>query len=157
MMMHGEIERAGPQNGLLTLQERAICEQIAGREGPHSQRALALLALDEGITQAQAGERAGLSRGQVKYWVAKFRKQRLSIFPDGLLGEPDAEVEEKPEKATSVKGKKAKKGKKGKGKKGKKDKRAKAEKTKKGKGTKKAKKKTGKAGKKKAKVKKAKK
>jgi len=163
MTMDQEIKRVGPENSLLTSQEWAICEQIAVREGPHGPRALALLALDEGITQAQAGERAGLSRGQVKYWVARFRKQRLSIFPDGLLDEPDAketvepatEIEEKPEKATSVKDKKAKRGKKAKGKKGK---RTKAKKAKKSKGTKKAKKKTGKAGKKKAKkVKKAKK
>jgi len=149
MTIHQEIKRSDSENSLLTSQERAICEQIAVREAPHSQRALALLALDEGITQAQAGERASLSRGQVKYWVAKFRKQRLSIFPDGLLDEPDAEeagvepateIEEKPEKATSVKDKtKNKKGKR------------KAKKIKKSKGTKKAKKKKGKARKKKAK------
>jgi len=158
MTIHQEIKRSGPENSLLTLQERAICEQIAVREAPHSQRALALLALDEGITQAQAGERAGLSKGQVKYWVAKFRKQRLDIFPDGLLDEPGAketgvepatEIEEKPEaiaeKADFVEDKT--KNKKAKGKKGKR----KAKKTKKSKGTKKSKKKTGKAKKKKAK------
>jgi hypothetical protein len=43
--------------------------------------------LDKGVTQAEAGRRAGLSRGQLWYWLTKFRQQRLDIFPPDLLGE----------------------------------------------------------------------
>ena len=70
---------------LLSPQECVICQQIASGDAPHSQRAAALLALDEGVTQAAAAEHAGLSRGQLQYWLRKFRQQRLSIFPDDLL------------------------------------------------------------------------
>lgn len=73
------------ESRLLTPQERAICRQIAAGDAPHSQRAAVLLALDEGATQAEAGEHAGLSRGQLQYWLSKFQQQRLNIFPDGLL------------------------------------------------------------------------
>ncbi len=130
MTIHQENEQATLGSTLLTPQEQAICKQIATSGAPHSQRALALLALNERSTQAQAAEQAGLSTGQVKYWIAKFRKQRLGIFPDALLDELDAEaevelateIEEEPEsvieKADSAKDKtkdkKAKKGKKAK-------------------------------------------
>ncbi len=51
----------------------------------HGQRALALLAIDEGSTQEQAGQRAGLTTGQVKYWLGKFRRVRMDIFPEQVL------------------------------------------------------------------------
>ena len=90
-------EESASESSLLTPQEQAICKQIAARrQTPHSQRALALLALNERCTQAQAAEQAGQSKGQVKYWVAKFRKQRLSIFPNTLLDEPGARFEVEP-------------------------------------------------------------
>lgn len=76
-----------PRNQLLTSGERATCQQIASGAAPHSQRATALLALDEGVTQAEAGQNAGLSRGQVQYWLNKFRQQRLAIFPADLVDE----------------------------------------------------------------------
>lgn len=66
---------------LLSPQERAACDQIASGETSHSQHAQALLALDEGGTQAQAAERSGLTPGQVKYWSGRFRAIRLGIFP----------------------------------------------------------------------------
>lgn len=133
MTIHQENKQVASRSNLLTTQEQAICKQIATRTAPHSQRALALLALNEKSTQAQAAEQAGLTLGQVKYWVAKFRKQRLGIFPDTLLDELDAEaekaeiepvieIEKEPESATEeadsaedeTKSTKAKKGKKGK-------------------------------------------
>ncbi len=76
-----------PRNQLLTSGERAACQQIASGAAPHSQRATALLALDEGVTQAEAGQNAGLPRGQVQYWLNKFRQQRLAIFPADLVDE----------------------------------------------------------------------
>ena len=88
-------------SSLLTSPEQAICKQIADHEAPHSQRAVALLALNENGTQTQAAEESGLSVGQVKYWVAEFRKKRLDIFPETLLEGLNAKP--KKEKGTDVK------------------------------------------------------
>lgn len=67
---------------LLKPRERQVIQGIAMRQPPQSQRAQALLALDGGASQALAAEEAGLTEGQVKYWLQKFRKNRLSIFPE---------------------------------------------------------------------------
>jgi hypothetical protein len=127
------------EDKLLAPTERVALKMISAGSAPHNQRAAALLAIDGGATQAQAAEQAGLTRGQVKYWLAKFRQVRLDIFPQPeaapeqveQVAEPKEKAEvEKPAKA-SKKGKKAKgkKGKKGKGKgKGKKKKNKKSKK-----------------------------
>jgi len=81
------------ESKLLTPQEQTVCKKIAARESPHSQRASALLTVNGGSSQAKAAEGAGLSAGQVKYWVTKFRKQRLGIFPSALMDDPSAETE----------------------------------------------------------------
>ena len=157
MMSHQKNEETTMESNLLTTQENNICKIIAGGEAPHSQRAIALLALNEGSTQAEAAKQAGLTKGQVKYWVGKFRRQHLYIFPETLVVEPGAEdeevkvtkIDEEPESITEqpdssedkTKEKKAKKGKKGKReKKTKKENKKKARKTKKGKKSKKTKK-----------------
>ncbi len=66
---------------MLQPEERQVIRRIAAGQPPHSQRARALLALNSGASQASAAEVAGLTEGQVKYWLRKFRKVRLSIFP----------------------------------------------------------------------------
>jgi transposase-like protein len=117
------------EDKLLTPTEREALKMISAGSAPHSQRAAALLAIDGGATQQQAAEQTGLTRGQVKYWLSKFRQVRLDIFPQpettaeevAQLSEPKAEKKvEKPAKASKkgkkAKGKKSKKGKKGKGK-----------------------------------------
>ena len=120
------------EDKLLAPTEREALKMISAGSAPHSQRAAALLAIDGGATQAQAAEQAGLTQGQVKYWLSKFRQVRLDVFPQPdsaaeeieQVSKPEAEVKkEKPAKAAK-KGKKAKdkKGKKSKGKKGKKSK-----------------------------------
>ena len=73
------------ETSLLSSEERAILSEITAQEPPFSQRAQALLALDEGATQSAAGHQSGLSIGQVRYWLGKFRKSRLSVFPEELL------------------------------------------------------------------------
>jgi len=145
---------------LLSAQERVAFRMISTGNDLHGQRALALLAIDEGATQAQAAQQAGLTPGQVKYWLGKFREIRLAIFPDQVLesvgqdpmgSQPEMAKEpppaaEKPKKkgkskkAKDTKKKKTKKSKKKKGKKAgkKKDKKAK-NKQGKGKGKKKKK------------------
>jgi hypothetical protein len=70
---------------LLDAQERAQCARLAAGESLHSQRAQVLLALDQGETQKDAGLLAGLSPGQVKYWLGKFRQDRMAIFPEDIL------------------------------------------------------------------------
>ena len=123
---------------LLSPEARAACERIAAGEAPWSQRAQALLAVDEGATQAEAGQRVGLTQGQVKYWVGKFRRDQLGIFPEAGLpvgaeeNEKNAAQAKKKPKQKSKKAKKDKTGKKPKKKK-------KAQKDKKGKKSKKAK------------------
>lgn len=108
---------------LLSSQEREAFRMISIGNDLHSQRAIALLAIDEGETQEQAGQRAGLTAGQVKYWLGKFRLLRMNIFPEQVLmpyqvgheqDEPDqdAEVTAKPKKSKKAKksqGKKRKK------------------------------------------------
>ncbi|MCJ7657561.1 MAG: helix-turn-helix domain-containing protein, partial [Anaerolineales bacterium] len=78
------------EGALLTPQERQVCQQISTGEAPHSQRAQALLALDEGATQTQAGQQVGLTRSQVKYWLGQFRRERLDAFPEGVFVEAPA-------------------------------------------------------------------
>jgi hypothetical protein len=70
---------------LLDAQERAQCARLATGEPPHSQRAQVLLALDQGETQKDAAQLAGLSPGQVRYWLGKFRQDRMAIFPEDVL------------------------------------------------------------------------
>ena len=88
-----ELEKGESGGTLLSPQERDVCLRISEGDTIHSQRAGALLAIDDGATQAQAGQRAGLTQGQVSYWLGKFRKVRLDIFPqDYLKGVEAAQV-----------------------------------------------------------------
>ena len=76
-------------SSLLTSEEREICEQISKNdEGLYNQRARVLLALNEGMSQVEAGELAGLSAGQVKYCLQCFRQLRTaSIFSTQTPGQ----------------------------------------------------------------------
>ncbi len=65
--------------------ERTVCQQLAERDDLHGRRAVALLALDDGLLQAEVGERAGMSERRVRYWLSEFRKNRLGVFPDKVL------------------------------------------------------------------------
>lgn len=108
---------------LLSPQEREAFKVISSGNDLHGQRAIALLAIDEGVTQEQAGRRAGLTAGQVKYWLGRFRLMRMDIFPEQVLmpdqagldqDKPDQDVEgtSRPKKSKKTKksqGKKSKK------------------------------------------------
>lgn len=77
MTLVGEARAAS----LLTDQEYAACLHIAAQsEEMYRRRAQALLALNEGASQAEAGQRAGLSARRVRHWLAEFRRKRLDIF-----------------------------------------------------------------------------
>jgi len=74
------------QESLMTPDERTVCKQIAAAgESPHNLRAQALLILDTGVSQAEAAAQSGLTPNQVKYWLGRFRNNRLTIFPDVLI------------------------------------------------------------------------
>jgi len=80
------LEEAHLTEKLLTRQERAVCLQIANRDDLHGRRARGLLALDEGATQAQAAQRAGMSSRRIRYWLAALRHKRLGVFPPRVIG-----------------------------------------------------------------------
>ena len=85
------------QESLMTPDERTVCEQIAAAgESPHNLRAQALLILDTGASQEEAAAQSGLTPNQVKYWLSRFRSNRLTIFPDVWVTvgpQPAAETE----------------------------------------------------------------
>ena len=134
--LNKDIQYAVVQEGkLLSSQEREAFKMISTGNDLHGQRALALLAIDEGATQEQAGQRAGLTTGQVKYWLGKFRRVRMDIFPEQVLKADQLDLDqETSDQGAQVadKTKKSKKTKKSQGKKSKK-KTSKKSKTKKGK------------------------
>lgn len=90
---------------LLKLNEREALEQLAKGESPHSQRAQALLALDEGTTQSEAGNRSGLTGGQVKYWLGKYRKEGLGVFPEAVTVNTETQQEPTISEPEGVEGK----------------------------------------------------
>jgi hypothetical protein len=114
-------------DSLLTEKERTYCQSIAqSGEGLMNKRAAALLALDDGSTRAEAGERSGLTLGQVRYLLATFRQKRLGMFTKEALMEmeevpqtedlipktelkEEAEVDKAPEIKEAKSGKKKKK------------------------------------------------
>ena len=84
---------------LLTSSERDLLDKAVTTEHPSYQWALALLAVDEGVTLVEAGERSGLTARQARYWRDRFLVKRMAIFPDDLQvedaekgkGEPEAD------------------------------------------------------------------
>lgn len=82
---------------LLQPPEKVLCEQLAAGQAPHSQRAIALLALDAGATQTAAAGQSGQTVGQVRYWLGKFEKNRMSIFPEELLAQSGPESPSSPQ------------------------------------------------------------
>jgi hypothetical protein len=88
---------------LLSPQEREAFKMISTGNDLHGQRALALLAIDEGATQEQAAQRSGLTAGQVKYWLGKFRQVRMAIFPEQvLMADRSALEQETPDQGAKV-------------------------------------------------------
>jgi hypothetical protein len=85
MASEADFKTAKDESNLLTPGQREICRQLAVSEAPFNQRALALLAMDQGVTQKEASQLSGLTKGQVRYWRDRFRQRGLDIFPDDLL------------------------------------------------------------------------
>jgi len=71
---------------LLPPQERVLHEDEARQAGARGRRAVALLALDDGLTQIEAGRRAGLSDRRVRYWLSRYRDEGVAIY--GIVAAP---------------------------------------------------------------------
>ncbi len=72
---------------LLNPQEYRLCEQLAAGSKPWSQRAQALLAINEGASETVASGRSQLRTTQVRFWLNKFNRVGMEIFPEDLLNE----------------------------------------------------------------------
>jgi len=103
---------------LLSPLERNTCQKYCSADDEITKkRAKALIALDDGCTQAKAGELSGLTRGQVNYLVTLFRKKGMDLFgSDAIMANQQKERASSDDEAR----KSNKKAKKNKGKKGKK-------------------------------------
>ena len=65
---------------LLTDAQKEVCLELRKKSSKNSPRAAALLALDQGVTQSQAAEKSGLTLGQVRYCVRRFRSVGMAMF-----------------------------------------------------------------------------
>ena len=75
-----ELAGDGDDGLLIALAERAVHEAHASGEGALARRAQALLALDRGLSQVEAGRVAGLSDRRVRYWLARYRVEGTGIY-----------------------------------------------------------------------------
>ena len=78
------LELAGDEDDgvLMAAAERAVHEAQASGDGARARRAQALLALDRGLSQVEAGRVAGLSDRRVRYWLARYRVEGTGIYDD---------------------------------------------------------------------------
>ncbi len=78
------LELAGDEDDgvLMSAAERVVHEEQASGEGARARRAQALLALDRGLSQVEAGRVAGLSDRRVRYWLARYRVEGAGIYDD---------------------------------------------------------------------------
>jgi CHAD domain-containing protein len=70
----------GEGGSLLPADERALHETYAAGDDARARRAVALLALDEGLGTMAAAARAGLSTRRVRYWAARYRAEGAGIY-----------------------------------------------------------------------------
>lgn len=89
-------------SSLLASQEKDICVQVSlSNQPPHNKRAQALLAINEGLSQVDAGRQVGLTAGQVRYWYQRFQQLRCEIFPAELQSQVATELQAKSETTSS--------------------------------------------------------
>ncbi len=104
------------ESKLLSLDKktRKKLEKVAEMTHPDAARARALLALDEGMTQAAAATHAGLTLPQLRYWLGRFRSKQLECFsslneeqPKQKKSKADKSKADKKTKKDDKKGKKS--------------------------------------------------
>ncbi len=78
------LELAGDEDDgvLMSAAERVVHEAQASGHDARARRAQALLALDRGLSQVEAGRAAGLSDRRVRYWLARYRAEGTGIYDD---------------------------------------------------------------------------
>lgn len=77
-------------NSILTTQEQTDLQKISSATDTNGQRAAALIALNNGLSQSKAAEESGLTLGQVKYALRKFRKHGVAAFMEAGESEETA-------------------------------------------------------------------
>lgn len=86
MSDHAEAWRLSPRlAGLLSAADRELLGGTARRHDRVGRWATALLALGDGLTQAAAAERAGLSERQVRAWQHAWTTRGPAIFPPAAV------------------------------------------------------------------------
>ena len=93
-----QVSNETQKDRLLNAEDRSICEKVAIGETLDSQRAQALLIVDDGATQAEAGEQSGLTLYQVKYCLTRYRKLGMAMFPPvtTAAAQPDSDLAPEP-------------------------------------------------------------
>ena len=71
--------------GLLNGDEERLLTRISRRTDAVGRRARVLLALHEGALQRDAAARADMAPRTVRYWLNRFRREGLAIFPKRLV------------------------------------------------------------------------
>jgi CHAD domain-containing protein/transposase-like protein len=74
--------------GLLSGDQEHLLTPIARRTDAVGRRARVLLALHDGALQRDAAARAGVAPRTVRYWLNRFRREGLTIFPARLVATP---------------------------------------------------------------------
>jgi CHAD domain-containing protein len=79
----------GGDGSLLPPGERSTHEVHARGHDARARRAAGLLALDEGLPQAEAAARAGFSSRRLRYWLKRYRSEGIGIYgaPQASAGE----------------------------------------------------------------------
>ena len=79
------LDGESPAGPLLSGDEARLLARLARRADAVGRRARVLLALHEGALQRDAATRAGVAPRTVRYWLNRFRHERLAIFPRRLV------------------------------------------------------------------------
>lgn len=90
-----ELAGSADDGMLFTAAERPLHETHAAGGGARARRAQALLALDRGLAQVEAGRIAGLSDRRVRYWLARYRVEGTGIYGDEAV-DPGADAADPP-------------------------------------------------------------
>lgn len=94
------------EDNFLSADERQACKLIAVGDAPWSERALALLAIDDDAGEEETSAKSGLAPPQVRYWVGRFLTDRLAIFPIDVLfpvmGDTEWDVHKLPPSVVNV-------------------------------------------------------
>lgn len=87
----------------LTKKQQKVLLKLSQQDGPDKARAAVILAVAEGLSQAEAAAKSGLTTAQLRYWLGRFRSKQLDCFASLNTDSP---AKSKPQKADKTKSKK---------------------------------------------------